>query len=114
MVSTPVHLDLVKIQPLLPKFQHMIQFVRYSSRLAKKPFLSLEEFLFRQRVLQTYRNLMRIIYKHHEKQDLLKFAKEEFNINREEKELNHRKYLLHIGLNRINDMARSFGINAKF
>lgn len=57
---------------------------------------------------------MRIIYKHHEKQDLLKFAKEEFNINREEKELNQRKYLFHVGLNRINDMARSFGINANF
>lgn len=92
----------------------MIQFMRYSTGLKKKPFLSLEEFMFRQRVLQTYRNLMRIIYKHHEKQDLLKYAKEEFRINREQKELNHRKYLLHIGLNRINDMAKVFGINAKF
>ncbi|SGZ49454.1 CIC11C00000005586 [Sungouiella intermedia] len=92
----------------------MLQFIRYSSRLNRKPMLSLEEFMFRLRVLHTYRRLMRIIYKHHEKQDLLKFAKDEFRINREETELNHRKYLLQLGLTRINDMAKVFGINAKF
>lgn len=91
-----------------------LQQIRWSSRLNRKPFLSLEEFVFRQKVLQTYRHVMRIIYKHHEKNDLAKFAREEFKVNREETNLNHRKYLLQIGLNRINDMATVFGINAKF
>lgn len=90
------------------------QFQRNVSRLNKKPFLSLEEFVFRQKVLLTYRKLMRIIYKHHERTDLAKFAREEFNVNREERNLNHRKYLLQIGLNRINDMLTVFGVNAKF
>lgn len=90
-----------------------VQCRRYGSTLGKKPFLSLEEFVFRLKVLLTYRQVMRIIYKHHEKDELAKFAREEFKMNQEAKELNHRKYLLTIGINRINDMAKVFGINTR-
>lgn len=84
-----------------------------NTTLRNRPILLLEEFLFRQKVLQTYRNVMRVIYKHHEKKDLAQYAREEFRLNKDA-ELNHRKYLLQIGLNRINDMAKVFGISAKF
>lgn len=56
---------------------------------------------------------MRVIYKHHEKSDLAQFARDEFRLNASA-ELNHRKYLLQIGLGRINDMAKVFGISARF
>lgn len=78
-----------------------------------RKILSLEEFLFRQRLLGVYRQLMRVVYKSHEKQDLVKFARDEFKMNKEEKDLNHRKYLLTLGINRINDMMKIMGINAK-
>lgn len=87
--------------------------LRHISRLSNKPYLSLEEFVFRQKVLLTYRQVMRIIYKHHEKEELASFARHEFNINREQKELTHRKYLLHTGIGRINDMAKMFGPNTR-
>lgn len=74
-----------------------------------KPALSLEEFLFRQRVLQTYRHVMRLAYKHHERQDLCRFAREEFRLN-QNATLSHRKYLLHTGTSKIEDMARVLGL----
>lgn len=84
-----------------------------SKSLRRKPLLLLEEFIFRQKVLQTYKAVMRVIYKHHEKTDLAQFARDEFRMNADA-ELNHRKYLLQIGLGRINDMAKVFGISARF
>lgn len=56
---------------------------------------------------------MRVVYKHHEKNDLAQYAREEFRLNADA-DLNHRKYLLQIGLGRINDMAQVFGISARF
>lgn len=84
-----------------------------SKALRNKRVLLLEEFVFRQKVLQTYRAVMRVIYKHHEKADLAQFARDEFRLNANA-ELNHRKYLLQLGLGRINDMAKVFGISARF
>lgn len=57
-----------------------------------------------------YRQLLRILVKTHERDDLIKFAREEFKINNKETDLNHRKYLLNLGLQRINDMMRVMGI----
>lgn len=57
---------------------------------------------------------MRVIYKHHERFDLAKFAREEFKASSRETDLNHRKYLLHTGTSRINEMAKVFGVNASF
>lgn len=74
---------------------------------------SLEEFLFRQRVRHTYRSLVRLIYKHHEKQELLAFARQEFKMNQGEKELSHRKYLLLLGESRMQDFAKMYGIGVK-
>lgn len=78
-----------------------------------KPVLSLEEFLFRQRLLSIYRSLIRLIYTTHEKDDLIKFASAEFKINNRETDLNHRKYLLTLGVNRINEMIKMMGLKSK-
>ncbi|OBA22264.1 hypothetical protein METBIDRAFT_40322 [Metschnikowia bicuspidata var. bicuspidata NRRL YB-4993] len=81
--------------------------------LKTKNILSLEEFIFRQNVLSTYRSLMRIIYKHHERAGLAQYAREEFRMNAKETELTTRKYLLQTGIAKVNDMANVMGINAK-
>lgn len=88
-------------------------FLRHAHKRPRKEFLSLEEFVFRQKVLLTYRSIMRIIYKHHERADLAKYARDEFRVNAKETELAHRKYLLHTGIRTVNDMAQVFGINAR-
>lgn len=83
-----------------------------TKRLPKKT-LSLEEFLFRKRLLSVYRLLLRAINKSHEKDDLRRFVKDEFTINNKETDLNHRKYLLTIGIGRINDMLKQMGIGSR-
>lgn len=90
----------------------IFQLQRFYSRSNRK-ILSLEEFIFRQNVLSTYRSVMRIIYKHHERAGLAQFAREEFRMNSKETELTTRKYLLQTGISKINDMANVFGIKAK-
>lgn len=105
MLTTSSSLKMFQLRP----FHVLNSLFKRSSR----KILSLEEFLFRQRLLGVYRQLMRLIYKSHEKHDLIKFARDEFKINREEKDLNHRKYLLALGINRINDMMKIMGINGK-
>lgn len=71
---------------------------------------SLEEFLFQQRVKQVYRAVLRQIYKHHERDDLVKFVRDEFKVNANERDLNHRKYLLSLGINQIASMSASLGL----
>lgn len=71
---------------------------------------SLEEFLFQQRVKQVYRAVLRQIYKHHERDDLVKFVRDEFKVNANERDLNHRKYLLSLGVNQIASMSASLGL----
>lgn len=83
-----------------------------TKRLPKK-VLSLEEFLFRKRLLSVYRLLLRAVNKSHEKHDLRRFVRDEFTINNKETDLNHRKYLLTIGIGRINDMLKQMGIPSK-
>ena len=89
-----------------------LQTIRNHSLNGKK-VLSLEEFMFRRNVLSTYRSVMRMIYKHHERVGLAQFAREEFRMNSKETELTTRKYLLQTGISKINDMVSVFGINAK-
>ncbi|QBM90172.1 hypothetical protein METSCH_E04130 [Metschnikowia aff. pulcherrima] len=89
-----------------------LQTIRNHSLNGKK-VLSLEEFIFRRNVLSTYRSVMRMIYKHHERVGLAQFAREEFRMNSKETELTTRKYLLQTGISKINDMVSVFGINAK-
>ena len=76
-----------------------------STRRFKKDILFLEEFLFRLQVLQMYRSLMTAIYKHHERADLARFAKQEFQLESKEMDLTQRKYMLQEGIRRINSMA---------
>ncbi|KAI5967375.1 hypothetical protein KGF57_000403 [Candida theae] len=71
---------------------------------------SLEEFLFQQRVKQVYRTVLRQIYKHHERDDLIKFVRDEFKVNANERDLNHRKYLLSLGVSQIVSMSASLGL----
>lgn len=78
-----------------------------------KEVLSLEEFVFRQKVLQTYRTLMRAVYKHHEKQGLAEFAKQEFKATSAGVQLSLRKYLLEDGIRRINSMILPLKGNIK-
>lgn len=96
-------------------FQRVLLFKRAVSRsIRQKPFLSLEEFLFRLKVLKTYRDVMRVIYRHHERDELAKFVREEFKFSDRETDLNQRKYLLTLGINKINEMAKVFGISTNF
>ncbi|KAG5421719.1 hypothetical protein I9W82_000811 [Candida metapsilosis] len=71
---------------------------------------SLEEFLFQQRVRHVYRAVLRQIYKHHERQDMVKFVRDEFKVNANERDLNHRKYLLSLGVSQIASMSASLGL----
>lgn len=68
--------------------------------------------MFRQQVLSTYRSVMRLIYKHHERVDLARFARDEFRVNSKVTELSTRRYLLQTGIKRIEDMSRLLGISA--
>lgn len=87
---------------------------RYLSRFSGKNVLSLEEFLFRKQVLKTYKEAMRVIYKHHEREELARFVRDEFKLNEGEKSLSHRRYLLQTGISRMNDMTKLLGISANF
>lgn len=73
--------------------------------------LSLDEFLFRKQVLETYRSLIRLCYKSHERYDLIKYVREEFRINDKENDIAYRKYLLSSGKNKINQMIPILGIS---
>lgn len=81
-------------------------------RRAEKVLL-LEEFLFRQRIIGIYRELFRVIYKSHEKVDLARFVRDEFKMNLKETDLGHRKYLLSIGVSRINEMSKIMGLKIR-
>lgn len=74
------------------------------------PTLSLEEFLFRQQVKSVYRQITRSVYKHHERQGLMNYLREEFKMNQSQ-DLNYRKYLLSQGIAKANDMANIMGVN---
>lgn len=87
---------------------------RSLSHFSNKNVLSLEEFLFRKEVLKTYKDMMRVIYKHHERSELAKFARDEFKLNQGQKSLSHRKYLLQTGLVRMNEMTKLLGISTTF
>ncbi|XYA00108.1 hypothetical protein QA089_002643 [Meyerozyma guilliermondii] len=76
----------------------------------QKPPLSLEEFLFRQQVLATYRRALRAIYKSHEKQDLLAFVKAEFKPSDASKELLQRRYELKKGTEKMEAMFQMMGM----
>lgn len=62
----------------------------------------MDEFLFRQQVKHTYRQMLRLVYGHHERADLLAFIRSEFRIDGD---LTYRKYLLNQGIERAKDMA---------
>lgn len=72
--------------------------------------LSLEEFLFRQQIRSIYKQVVRVVYKHHEKFELMRFLRHEFKLSSDH-DLTYRKYLLNQGIGRINDMAAVMGVN---
>lgn len=84
-----------------------------STSKLKKDIPSLEEYLFKQRVKQVYRSVLRQLAHHHEKRDLTKFIRDEFKVNEAERDLTYRKYLLSQGLNRIGQMSASLGLNIR-
>ncbi|CUM63352.1 uncharacterized protein PRCAT00000925001 [Priceomyces carsonii] len=75
--------------------------------------LSLEEFLFRKKVLETYKEAMRLCYKSHEKDDLTTFLRDEFKLNAQQKDLTYRKYLFSMGIQRIDQLTYLLGDNNK-
>jgi hypothetical protein len=91
----------------------MLRQIRWKSKSHLKNVLSLDEFIFRQKVLSTYRDIIRLINSSHEKKDLLEFVKHEFKANIHETDLTHRKYLLNMGITRINKMIPVLGLDAK-
>lgn len=78
----------------------------------KNPPLSLEEFLFRQQVLSTYRRAIRAVYKSHEKTDLLAFVKGEFASSGAPKELIQRQYELKKGTEKMEAMFQMMGMGS--
>lgn len=91
----------------------MLLSIRSYGTKSIKNALSLEEFLFRSRVRSTYRELARQIYKTHERQDLMSFLRDEFQVNSNQTDLQYRKYLLSQALTKINQMSASLGITLK-
>lgn len=89
-------------------------FIRSASnakgRFSKGP--SLEEFMFRKRLKVIYRDVLRLVYKSHEKEALLQYVQGEFRVG-VEKDLNYRRYLLNQGINKINEMVTMMGIRTK-
>ena len=85
----------------------------FATKSTIKNALSLEEFLFRSRAISIYRELCREIYKTHERQDLMRFLRDEFKVNSKQSDLQYRKYLLSQALNTINQMTASLGITIK-
>lgn len=88
--------------------------LRATSKSRFKEALSLDEFIFRRKLLQIYRDLFRLIYKTHEKQELANFVRHEFRLNSQVTDLEQRKYLLNIGVTKINQMLPVMGIMHKF
>lgn len=87
---------------------------RHLSRNRGEKFLSLEEFIFRRKVLETYRALMRVVYRSHERHELAKYARDEFRSQAREQDLSHRKYLLLTGIKKIDDTLRLLGMSSVF
>lgn len=72
---------------------------------------SLEEFLFRQQVRSVYRDLVRTVYKSHERKDLMDYVRGEFRVHNNNTGLIiARKYLLNNGINQINQMLPQAGL----
>lgn len=78
----------------------------------RKPPLSLEEYLFRQQVLSTYRRALRAVYKSHEKEDLLRYVKAEFKASDVQKELLQRRYELKKGTEKMEAMFQMMGMGS--
>lgn len=72
--------------------------------------LSLHEFLYRAQVRKVYRDLVRAIYKTHEKEDLMGYARHEFRIHDKETDLQKRRYLLNDGINKISKFMSLIGM----
>lgn len=73
-------------------------------------FLSLNEFLYRAQVRKVYRDLVRAVYKTHEKEDLMGYARHEFRIHDKETDLKKRRYLLNDGVKKISKFMLLIGI----
>lgn len=58
-----------------------------------------------------YRDVLRMIYKSHQKEGLLEYARGEFRVKGvgategRDGDLGHRKYLLNVGIQRVGEMA---------
>lgn len=86
----------------------IVPFMR-AHRLKSVP--SLEEFLFRQQVRSVYRDLVRTVYKSHERKDLMDYVRGEFRVHNNNTGLIiARKYLLNNGINQINQMLPQAGL----
>lgn len=72
---------------------------RYPSRLPNKPPLSLDHFLLRQKVLAQYRTIIRACYKIPStmREEMKRYAKEEFKRQRDVEDLRIIRYLLSTG-----------------
>ncbi|CAK9438717.1 uncharacterized protein LODBEIA_P29410 [Lodderomyces beijingensis] len=99
------------------RIQHTLMYARTlatsTSRSALRNAPSLEEFMFQRKVKGIYRLVLRQIYKHHERDDLVRFIRDEFKTNSTQRDLQHRKYLLSQGINQINQMSASLGLNVR-
>lgn len=76
------------------------------------PTVSLEEFLFRLQVKGIYRQITRSVYRHHERDELMKYLRDEFKV-RNDLDLSYRKFLLSQGIGKANDMATVMGVDLK-
>ncbi|KAL1965903.1 hypothetical protein VTN77DRAFT_5036 [Rasamsonia byssochlamydoides] len=80
-----------------------------SSRLKKKPVLSLEQFIQRQRVLHLWRDIVRAVNKippSSTRDELRAYARQEFERNRHVSDITHIRYLISSGKTEFDTMKR--------
>jgi hypothetical protein len=79
-----------------------------AARRAKKPALSLEHFLQRQRVLSLWRSIVRALYKvpKAHRAEPMQYAREEFERHRDVKDVTQIRYLVSTGKTEFESMQR--------
>lgn len=76
---------------------------------AGKPLL-LEDFVLRSKVITMYRDVVRIVYKTHEKADLMDYVRHEFKTSGIGSDISHKRYLYSTGMDRINQTLSMMGL----
>lgn len=72
--------------------------------------LLLEDFVLRSKVIAMYRDLVRIVYRTHEKAELMDYVRHEFKTSGIGSDISHKRYLYSTGMDRINQTLSVMGL----